>query len=168
MQINSDEIYLRKIFLQLYYIIEVKLCTMYYIYEGAQYSNYSSVSKLVSVRQREPVSVVCTLITPPPPTQPFSLLAEPLENYVNRTQTFSMDVPNNEGNGEQRDPIINARDRLFHTLFFRLSLAYARYIGVKRCYFYVGTSVCWLRWARNKHSWPLSRGNSEGMFFNQK
>ena len=25
-----------------------------------------------------------------------------------------------------RDPIINARDRLFHTLFFRLSLAYAR------------------------------------------
>ena len=29
-------------------------------------------------------------------------------------------------NQEQRDPIINARDRLFHTLFFRISLAYAR------------------------------------------
>ena len=37
--------------------------------------------------------------------------------------------PANGGrNGEQRDPIINARDRLFHTLFFRISLAYARYI----------------------------------------
>ena len=36
--------------------------------------------------------------------------------------------PANVGrNGEQRDPIINARDRLFHTLFFRISLAYARY-----------------------------------------
>jgi len=31
-----------------------------------------------------------------------------------------------EGTGEARDPILNARDRLFHTLFFRLSLAYAR------------------------------------------
>ena len=28
---------------------------------------------------------------------------------------------------QQRDPIINARDRLFHTLFFRISLAYARF-----------------------------------------
>jgi len=34
-----------------------------------------------------------------------------------------MDIPNNP---EPRDPIINARDRLFHTLFFRVSLAYAR------------------------------------------
>ncbi|XP_023320920.1 uncharacterized protein LOC111695729 [Eurytemora carolleeae] len=32
----------------------------------------------------------------------------------------------NEGPGEVRDPILNARDRLFHSLFFRLSLAYAR------------------------------------------
>ena len=28
---------------------------------------------------------------------------------------------------QPRDPIINARDRLFHTLFFRISLAYARF-----------------------------------------
>ena len=41
---------------------------------------------------------------------------------------ITMDNPANETNGaETRDPILNARDRLFHTLFFRLSLAYARY-----------------------------------------
>ena len=34
---------------------------------------------------------------------------------------------NNNNNQEQRDPLVNVRDRLFHTLFFRLSLAYARY-----------------------------------------
>ena len=28
---------------------------------------------------------------------------------------------------QQRDPLLNARDRLFHTLFFRLALGYARY-----------------------------------------
>jgi len=33
---------------------------------------------------------------------------------------------NNNNNQEQRDPLVNVRDRLFHTLFFRLSLAYAR------------------------------------------
>ena len=33
-------------------------------------------------------------------------------------------VPNN--NNHDRDPLVNMRDRLFHTLFFRLSLAYAR------------------------------------------
>jgi hypothetical protein len=29
---------------------------------------------------------------------------------------------------QQRDPLLNARDRLYHTLFFRLALAYARYL----------------------------------------
>lgn len=35
---------------------------------------------------------------------------------------------NNNGanGGHDRDPLVNMRDRLFHTLFFRLSLAYAR------------------------------------------
>jgi len=33
---------------------------------------------------------------------------------------------NEQPNGAGRDPHINIRDRLFHTLFFRLSLAYAR------------------------------------------
>ena len=33
-------------------------------------------------------------------------------------------VANN--NNHDRDPLVNMRDRLFHTLFFRLSLAYAR------------------------------------------
>ena len=33
---------------------------------------------------------------------------------------------NNGGEGQARDPLVNVRDRLFHTLFFRLSLAYAR------------------------------------------
>jgi len=33
---------------------------------------------------------------------------------------------NNNNNQEPRDPLVNVRDRLFHTLFFRLSLAYAR------------------------------------------
>jgi len=33
---------------------------------------------------------------------------------------------NNNNNQDQRDPLVNVRDRLFHTLFFRLSLAYAR------------------------------------------
>ncbi len=28
---------------------------------------------------------------------------------------------------QQRDPLLNARDRLFHTLFFRVALGYARY-----------------------------------------
>ena len=28
--------------------------------------------------------------------------------------------------GQVRDPLINVRDRLFHTLFFKLSVAYAR------------------------------------------
>jgi len=31
-----------------------------------------------------------------------------------------------QNQGGTRDPILNARDRLFHTLFFRISLAYAR------------------------------------------
>jgi len=35
-------------------------------------------------------------------------------------------ILNNNNNQEQRDPLVNVRDRLFHTLFFRLSLAYAR------------------------------------------
>ena len=35
---------------------------------------------------------------------------------------------NNANNVHDRDPLVNMRDRLFHTLFFRLSLAYARYI----------------------------------------
>ena len=30
------------------------------------------------------------------------------------------------GGGGTRDPLINMRDRLFHTLFYRLTLAYAR------------------------------------------
>ena len=30
------------------------------------------------------------------------------------------------GGGGSRDPLINMRDRLFHTLFYRLTLAYAR------------------------------------------
>ena len=34
---------------------------------------------------------------------------------------------NNNNVGQDRDPLVNMRDRLFHTLFFRLSLAYARY-----------------------------------------
>ena len=33
---------------------------------------------------------------------------------------------NNNNVGQDRDPLVNMRDRLFHTLFFRLSLAYAR------------------------------------------
>ena len=33
---------------------------------------------------------------------------------------------NNVNNNHDRDPLVNMRDRLFHTLFFRLSLAYAR------------------------------------------
>lgn len=48
---------------------------------------------------------------------------------------------------QQRDPIINARDRLFHTLFFRISLAYAR--GCPRqirrlieCLFLIKAVVC--------------------------
>ena len=39
-------------------------------------------------------------------------------------------VNNNNVGGDQRDPLVNMRDRLFHTLFFRLSLAYARYYYV--------------------------------------
>ena len=35
-------------------------------------------------------------------------------------------VGNNNNNNHDRDPLVNMRDRLFHTLFFRLSLAYAR------------------------------------------
>lgn len=41
-------------------------------------------------------------------------------------------LPNNNnganavGHDRDRDPLVNMRDRLFHTLFFRLSLAYAR------------------------------------------
>merc|ERR1719193_961350 len=38
-------------------------------------------------------------------------------------------IPNNNNGtnaGHDRDPLVNMRDRLFHTLFFRLSLAYAR------------------------------------------
>ena len=34
-------------------------------------------------------------------------------------------VPQQQNNGP-RDPLINVRDRLFHTLFFKISLAYAR------------------------------------------
>ena len=33
---------------------------------------------------------------------------------------------NNVNNNNNQDPLVNMRDRLFHTLFFRLSLAYAR------------------------------------------
>jgi len=33
---------------------------------------------------------------------------------------------NNNNAAEQRDPLVNVRDRLFHTMFFGLSLAYAR------------------------------------------
>jgi hypothetical protein len=41
-------------------------------------------------------------------------------------------MENAENGGEQqqqqqRDPLLNARDRLFHTLFFRVALGYARY-----------------------------------------
>ena len=35
-------------------------------------------------------------------------------------------INNNNNLQEVRDPLVNVRDRLFHTLFFRLSLAYAR------------------------------------------
>lgn len=38
----------------------------------------------------------------------------------------NMNNNNAEQAGVARDPLINVRDRLFHTLFFRLSLAYAR------------------------------------------
>ena len=31
-----------------------------------------------------------------------------------------------QGGNQARDPLINVRDRLFHTLFFKLSVAYAR------------------------------------------
>ena len=41
-------------------------------------------------------------------------------------------VNNNNVGGDQRDPLVNMRDRLFHTLFFRLSLAYARYVVCKK------------------------------------
>ena len=34
--------------------------------------------------------------------------------------------PVNNNNNNPRDPLINVRDRLFHTLFFKISLAYAR------------------------------------------
>ena len=34
--------------------------------------------------------------------------------------------PTNNNNNNPRDPLINVRDRLFHTLFFKISLAYAR------------------------------------------
>lgn len=44
------------------------------------------------------------------------------------TNNNNQNVNNNneQPNGGQRDPHVNIRDRLFHTLFFRLSLAYAR------------------------------------------
>ena len=35
-------------------------------------------------------------------------------------------APTNNNNNNPRDPLINVRDRLFHTLFFKISLAYAR------------------------------------------
>lgn len=49
------------------------------------------------------------------------------------TTTGVLLMENAENGGEQqqqqqqRDPLLNARDRLFHTLFFRVALGYARY-----------------------------------------
>lgn len=35
-------------------------------------------------------------------------------------------APADQQQQQQRDPLLSARDRLFHTLFFRLALGYAR------------------------------------------
>ena len=43
----------------------------------------------------------------------------------NEMEANNNNVANNNNNHD-RDPLVNMRDRLFHTLFFRLSLAYAR------------------------------------------
>ena len=48
---------------------------------------------------------------------------------------------NNNNVGQDRDPLVNMRDRLFHTLFFRLSLAYARYVQFINRYFSVMTHI---------------------------
>jgi len=45
---------------------------------------------------------------------------------ANNNNNNNNNVNNNNGGEGVRDPLVNVRDRLFHTLFFRLSLAYAR------------------------------------------
>ena len=53
------------------------------------------------------------------PLQKLKLRVWPAQNM----EANNNNIPNN---GHDRDPLVNMRDRLFHTLFFRLSLAYAR------------------------------------------
>merc|ERR1719187_2691959 len=47
-------------------------------------------------------------------------------NNNNNNDNNNNNNNNNNNVPDQRDPLVNVRDRLFHTLFFRLSLAYAR------------------------------------------
>ena len=59
----------------------------------------------------------------------YSILISVLETGLavrEEMEANNNNVGNNNNNNHDRDPLVNMRDRLFHTLFFRLSLAYAR------------------------------------------
>ena len=59
------------------------------------------------------------------PSVEVDSLVWPAENMEANNNNIANN--NNGANGgHDRDPLVNMRDRLFHTLFFRLSLAYAR------------------------------------------
>ena len=55
-------------------------------------------------------------------SNPFNWILD----LIRETMEANNNINNNNNLQEVRDPLVNVRDRLFHTLFFRLSLAYAR------------------------------------------